>query len=68
MFYSLQMDTSSAMYIVSSVNMADTLSETSSLDSATFDDSDLLSSAVTDDITAQLASAGLFTLKCLIQC
>ncbi|ELU11897.1 hypothetical protein CAPTEDRAFT_221267 [Capitella teleta] len=38
--------------------MSDAMSEPSSPESTTFDDTDLLSSSVHDDVTAQLASAG----------
>ena len=38
--------------------MSDAMSEPSSPESATFDESDLLNSTVHDDVTAQLASAG----------
>lgn len=44
---------------ISSGMMSDDLSEPSSPDSSSFDASDLLSSSVQDDVTAQLAAAGL---------
>lgn len=43
---------------ISSGMMSDDLSEPSSPDSSSFDASDLLSSSVQDDVTAQLAAAG----------
>ena len=52
------------MATINSTMLSDGLSdEPSSPESTTFDDSDLLRSAVTDDVTAQLAAAGkLFIL------
>ena len=48
--------------------MSDAMSEPSSPESATFDESDLLNSSVHDDVTAQLASAGQpFTQFCVLQ-
>jgi nuclear respiratory factor 1 len=44
---------------ISSGMMSDDLSEPSSPDSSSFDASDLLSTSVQDDVTAQLAAAGL---------
>lgn len=53
------MATINASHMASSI-MSDDMSVPSSPESANFDESDLLSNAVNDDVTAQLAAAGRY--------